>query len=93
MGLEDDFLGVYSCSLFVFRVCAALGVGCALGLSGAIFQAISGNPLGSPDIVGLSLAHGTTGALASLWVQSCGERASGARGRCVSGAHFWVASA
>ena len=38
-GPRDDFLGVYFVqSVRLPRVCAALGVGCALGLSGAIFQ-------------------------------------------------------
>ncbi|WP_183091663.1 FecCD family ABC transporter permease [Streptomyces radicis] len=34
------------------RVLVALLVGVALGLAGAVFQAISRNPLGSPDIIG-----------------------------------------
>ncbi|MFP3990359.1 iron chelate uptake ABC transporter family permease subunit [Streptomyces sp. E11-3] len=34
------------------RVLVGLLVGAALGLSGAIFQSISRNPLGSPDIIG-----------------------------------------
>ncbi|WP_156721724.1 FecCD family ABC transporter permease [Streptomyces apocyni] len=34
------------------RVLVGLLVGAALGLSGAIFQTISRNPLGSPDIIG-----------------------------------------
>ncbi|ANS64272.1 iron-siderophore uptake system transmembrane component [Streptomyces lincolnensis] len=35
------------------RVLVALLVGASLGLGGALFQAISRNPLGSPDILGL----------------------------------------
>ncbi|WP_414720563.1 FecCD family ABC transporter permease [Streptomyces sp.] len=34
------------------RVLVALGVGVALGLAGAVFQSVSRNPLGSPDILG-----------------------------------------
>ena len=34
------------------RILCALLVGAALGLSGAIFQSLTRNPLGSPDIVG-----------------------------------------
>jgi iron complex transport system permease protein len=36
------------------RVLVGLLVGASLGLGGALFQAISRNPLGSPDVLGLS---------------------------------------
>ncbi|MEV4516212.1 iron chelate uptake ABC transporter family permease subunit [Dactylosporangium sp. NPDC049525] len=36
------------------RVLLALLVGAAMGLSGAIFQALTRNPLGSPDVLGFS---------------------------------------
>ena len=36
------------------RVLLALMIGAALGLSGAIFQALTRNPLGSPDIIGFN---------------------------------------
>ena len=36
------------------RVLLALLLGAALGLSGAIFQALTRNPLGSPDVIGFS---------------------------------------
>jgi iron complex transport system permease protein len=41
------------------RVVCAILVGAALGVSGAMFQSLTGNPLGSPDIVGF-----TTGSAA-----------------------------
>ncbi|MFJ4684039.1 FecCD family ABC transporter permease [Streptomyces sp. NPDC088789] len=44
------------------RVLVGLLVGAALGLSGALFQAISRNPLGSPDVLGLGQGA-TAGAL------------------------------
>ncbi|MGW5739502.1 MULTISPECIES: FecCD family ABC transporter permease [Streptomyces] len=44
------------------RVIVGLLVGAALGLGGAIFQSISRNPLGSPDILGLGQGS-TAGAL------------------------------
>lgn len=44
------------------RVFVGLLVGAALGLGGAIFQSISRNPLGSPDILGLGQGS-TAGAL------------------------------
>lgn len=47
------------------RVLAAIGFGAALGISGAIFQTLTRNPLASPDIIGL--ANGSfTGMLVAL---------------------------
>ncbi|SDD46223.1 iron complex transport system permease protein [Sanguibacter gelidistatuariae] len=36
------------------RGLVAVGAGAALGISGAIFQSVTRNPLGSPDIIGLN---------------------------------------
>nr|WP_325051961.1 iron chelate uptake ABC transporter family permease subunit [Streptomyces triticagri] len=44
------------------RVLVGLLVGAALGLSGAVFQSITRNPLGSPDIIGFGQGS-TAGAL------------------------------
>ncbi|WP_018549313.1 FecCD family ABC transporter permease [Streptomyces sp. LaPpAH-108] len=44
------------------RLLVALLVGASLGLGGALFQSISRNPLGSPDVLGLSQGS-TAGAL------------------------------
>lgn len=49
------------------RVLAAIVFGAALGASGAIFQSLTDNPLGSPDIVGLN-SGAYTGALVVLVV-------------------------
>lgn len=46
------------------RVLTAVFVGSSLGMAGAIFQSISRNPLGSPDIIGF-----TTGAATGAIVQ------------------------
>ncbi len=46
------------------RVITAVFAGAALGVSGAIFQSISRNPLGSPDIIGF-----TSGAAAGALIQ------------------------
>ncbi len=46
------------------RVLTACLVGAALGMAGAIFQSISRNPLGSPDVIGF-----TTGAASGAIVQ------------------------
>jgi iron complex transport system permease protein len=47
------------------RVLMALLVGAALGMSGAIFQALTHNPLGSPDIIGVNVGA-YTGALVAI---------------------------
>jgi len=44
------------------RILMALLIGAALGMSGAIFQALTRNPLGSPDIIGVN-SGAYTGAL------------------------------
>jgi len=61
------------------RVSAALVSGAALGVSGAIFQAITRNPLGSPDVVGFQ-AGCVTGALFVITVLGGGglEASAGA---------------
>ncbi|MDO4929014.1 MAG: iron chelate uptake ABC transporter family permease subunit [Corynebacterium sp.] len=46
------------------RVVLAILVGAALGVSGAIFQSLTNNPLGSPDITGF-----TTGAATGALIQ------------------------
>ena len=48
------------------RVAMAMLVGAALGVSGAIFQSLMRNPLGSPDVMGLN-----TGAGAACWSRWC----------------------
>ena len=61
------------------RVALALLLGGALGMSGAIFQSLTRNPLGSPDIIGFS-AGSYTGALIVMLLFSGGyyETAAGA---------------
>jgi iron complex transport system permease protein len=44
------------------RVLAALAFGAALGVAGAVFQSLTRNPLGSPDVIGFSTGS-YTGAL------------------------------
>lgn len=48
------------------RLVVAVGVGAALGISGALFQTVTRNPLGSPDVIGLGAGAGAGAALASL---------------------------
>ncbi|KTS11389.1 FecCD family ABC transporter permease [Microbacterium testaceum] len=47
------------------RLIAALLIGAALGLAGAVFQTLARNPIASPDIVGFT-AGSATGALIGL---------------------------
>lgn len=49
------------------RILLALIVGMALGLSGSIFQTLTGNPLGSPDLIGFSVGATTGILVAVLW--------------------------
>ncbi|MFP3987380.1 iron chelate uptake ABC transporter family permease subunit [Streptomyces sp. E11-3] len=51
------------------RVLAGLVFGAALGVAGAIFQNLTRNPLGSPDVIGLD-AGAYTGALVAITVLS-----------------------
>ncbi|MER6262977.1 iron chelate uptake ABC transporter family permease subunit [Streptomyces sp900105245] len=51
------------------RVLVGLLVGASLGLGGALFQAVSRNPLGSPDVLGLSQGS-TAGALVVIVLMS-----------------------
>ena len=53
------------------RMLAAVVVGAALGLSGAIFQSVSRNALGSPDIIGFTNGA-ATGALLQIIVFNSG---------------------
>ena len=47
------------------RIVLALAIGAALGLSGAILQALTRNPLGSPDVIGFNFGA-YTGALIGI---------------------------
>ncbi|MDG4762591.1 iron chelate uptake ABC transporter family permease subunit [Solwaraspora sp. WMMD406] len=65
-GTTDDVLAViFVRDLRLPRALAAVVVGGSLGASGAIFQSVSGNPLGSPDIIGFT-AGAASGALVSI---------------------------
>ncbi|MCT9076673.1 FecCD family ABC transporter permease [Streptomyces fulvoviolaceus] len=65
------------------RVCVALLVGAALGLGGALFQAISRNPLGSPDVLGLG--QGATAGALTMIVLFSGSSAQITVGALVGG--------
>lgn len=48
------------------RLAVAVGTGVALGLAGALFQSVTRNPLGSPDVIGLNAGAGAGAAFAAL---------------------------
>jgi iron complex transport system permease protein len=48
------------------RLSVAVGTGIALGLAGALFQSVTRNPLGSPDVIGLGAGAGAGAAFAAL---------------------------
>lgn len=66
------------------RACAAVVFGAALGVGGAVFQSLTRNPLGSPDIIGFSTGA-YTGALIAI-VTVGGTFAATATGAMVGGA-------
>ncbi|MGW2551934.1 FecCD family ABC transporter permease [Streptomyces sp. NPDC001635] len=65
------------------RVLVGLLVGASLGLGGALFQSVSRNPLGSPDVLGLGQGS-TAGALVMIVLFS-GNAAQVAAGALVGG--------
>src|SRR5690606_7482350 len=48
------------------RVTVAIGVGAALGMAGALFQSVTRNPLGSPDVIGVNWGASAGAALVAL---------------------------
>ncbi|ONK09840.1 Ferric enterobactin transport system permease protein FepG [Streptomyces sp. MP131-18] len=48
------------------RLVVGIATGAALGLSGALFQSVTRNPLGSPDVIGLGAGAGAGAAVAAL---------------------------
>lgn len=64
------------------RVLTGLSVGAALGVSGAVFQSLSRNPLGSPDLIGFTTGA-ATGAL--LHIVLYGPSTAGAALGAVAG--------
>ncbi len=71
-GTNADYLANYFVrDIRLPRVVTALLVGAALGMSGGIFQSISSNALGSPDIIGFTTGA-ATGALLQIIVLEAG---------------------
>ncbi|MEU8398387.1 iron chelate uptake ABC transporter family permease subunit [Nonomuraea sp. NPDC048892] len=65
------------------RVVTGLLVGAAFGVSGAIFQSLTRNPLGSPDFIGFTAGASTGGIIAVVSGGSAAMIAGGALTGCV----------
>ena len=67
---KTDGMDVYESSVILSirlpRILMGILVGAGLSVSGAIYQAVFGNPLVSPDILGVSSGAGFGAALAIL---------------------------
>lgn len=79
MGRGDEMERMIVVEWRLPRAALAFLLGTALGMSGAIFQSLTRNPLGSPDIIGFA-AGSHTGALVVILLLSGGyyETAAGA---------------
>ena len=66
------------------RVLAAVLFGAALGLSGAIFQSLTRNPLASPDIIGLT-AGSYAGGLVVIILVGAGAGSAAVAGGAIGG--------
>ncbi|WP_134766003.1 iron chelate uptake ABC transporter family permease subunit [Nocardioides sp. 1609] len=64
------------------RIVAALVFGAALGVGGAVFQSLTRNPLGSPDVIGFSTGA-YTGAL--VVITTVGSSATAVAGGALAG--------
>ncbi|MGW0803238.1 FecCD family ABC transporter permease [Nonomuraea sp. NPDC002799] len=65
------------------RVVTGLLVGAAFGVSGALFQSLTRNPLGSPDFIGFTAGASTGGIIAVVAGGSALTIAGGALAGCV----------
>ncbi|HIW96824.1 MAG TPA: iron chelate uptake ABC transporter family permease subunit [Candidatus Corynebacterium gallistercoris] len=85
------------------RALTAVAVGCALGLSGALMQSVTRNPLASPDILGITTGasaaavtvitvSGTGSALSAVagWMAGVGVPVVALLGGFLTGAVIWV---
>ncbi|WP_205751777.1 FecCD family ABC transporter permease [Cryptosporangium phraense] len=85
VGAGDAATNVIVLELRLPRVAVALLVGIALGASGAVFQSLTRNPLGSPDFVGLTVGSSTGALLVILLLGGSGFGVSaGAIAGCVA---------
>lgn len=67
LGSEQGFARTVVIEWRLPRATAAVVFGAALGVSGAIFQSLTRNPLGSPDVIGFNAGAYTGALVAVLW--------------------------
>jgi iron complex transport system permease protein len=100
MGLGDSGTELIIFELRFPRVLTGLLVGAALGLSGALLQAIARNPLASPDILGINAGASVAAVLVVILAGSAGGVSGAAAstglptaavvGSLVSGLLLWL---
>ncbi|WP_218778762.1 FecCD family ABC transporter permease [Mycetocola reblochoni] len=83
LGTADDRTTLVVLGWRLPRILLALSIGAALAVSGAIFQTLTRNPLGSPDVIGFA-SGSYTGALVAI-ITVGGGYASAAAGSLVGG--------
>ncbi|MFI6480220.1 FecCD family ABC transporter permease [Nonomuraea sp. NPDC050663] len=66
------------------RVVTGIAVGAAFGLSGAIFQSLTRNPLGSPDFIGFTSGAATGGIVAVIFGGTAWQIAGGSMLGCIA---------
>ena len=71
-GRADAFTETVVLSWRLPRAVAAIAFGAALGAAGAIFQSLTRNPLGSPDVIGFNVGAYTGVLLALLTAPAAG---------------------
>ncbi|WP_026923725.1 FecCD family ABC transporter permease [Glycomyces arizonensis] len=74
------------------RLATAVAVGACLGLAGAVFQTLTRNPLGSPDILGLTqgASVGALGAIVIAGASSTAVTGSAAAGALATGLGIYL---
>lgn len=73
-GGDDPLAAYFVTEVRAPRIVTAIVVGAALGVAGSIFQTVTGNPLGSPDVIGFTTGA-ATGALLQIIVAGADTRA------------------
>ena len=76
-GRGDELTGFVVNALRLPRVLTGVAAGIALGMSGAILQSLTRNPLASPEIVGFN-AGAAFGAVSGIWLWGGGGATLGA---------------
>lgn len=71
---EDPLAAYFVTEVRAPRIVTAAVVGAALGVAGSMFQTVTGNPLGSPDVIGFTTGA-ATGALVQIIVVGADTRA------------------